>query len=154
MGPGFAVAHAATAVPPEPSAGPRFHCVLRHLLPHVVSCSSSSPQQPLYGFLNNSDPAKFVRATGAPDLYFVRDDTVPLEQVGAQRVGGCVCVYVCVWGEGVACSSPTIVRWVERTHWAGCGGWRASGGGGARGGGMRGQRFCSGHKRALAVLRG
>ncbi|PNW81292.1 hypothetical protein CHLRE_07g349950v5 [Chlamydomonas reinhardtii] len=37
--------------------------------------------EPLYGFLNNSDPAKFVRATGAPDLYFVRDDTVPLEQI-------------------------------------------------------------------------
>ncbi|KAG2429868.1 hypothetical protein HXX76_010648 [Chlamydomonas incerta] len=37
--------------------------------------------EPLYGFLNNNDPAKFVRATGAPDLYFVRDDTVPLEQI-------------------------------------------------------------------------
>ncbi|KAG2496342.1 hypothetical protein HYH03_005572 [Edaphochlamys debaryana] len=37
--------------------------------------------EPLYGFLNNNDPAKFVRATNHSDLYFVRDDTVPLEQI-------------------------------------------------------------------------
>ncbi|GFR44075.1 hypothetical protein Agub_g5235 [Astrephomene gubernaculifera] len=37
--------------------------------------------EPMYGFLGNNDPAKFVRATGHPDVYFVRDATVPLEQI-------------------------------------------------------------------------
>ncbi|GIL54913.1 hypothetical protein Vafri_10610, partial [Volvox africanus] len=37
--------------------------------------------EPLYGFLGNNDPAKFVRATGHPDVYFVRDAMVPLEQI-------------------------------------------------------------------------
>ncbi len=40
-----------------------------------------APSQPLYGFLGNPDPAKFVRAAGFSDVYFVRDSTVPLEQV-------------------------------------------------------------------------
>ncbi|GIL82888.1 hypothetical protein Vretimale_8389 [Volvox reticuliferus] len=37
--------------------------------------------EPLHGFLGNNDPAKFVRATGHPDVYFVRDAMVPLEQI-------------------------------------------------------------------------
>ncbi|GLC67259.1 hypothetical protein PLESTF_000534400 [Pleodorina starrii] len=37
--------------------------------------------EPLYGFLGNNDPAKFVRATGHSDVYFVRDAMVPLEQI-------------------------------------------------------------------------
>lgn len=45
--------------------------------------------QPLYGFLGNRDAEKFVKATGHPDLYFIEDRVVPLEQVpGPQCVHG------------------------------------------------------------------
>ncbi|EFJ41475.1 hypothetical protein VOLCADRAFT_68197 [Volvox carteri f. nagariensis] len=37
--------------------------------------------EPMYGFLGNNDPAKFVRATGHSDVYFVHDAMVPLEQI-------------------------------------------------------------------------
>lgn len=37
--------------------------------------------QPVYGFAGNQDRAKFIKATGHSDLYFVQDPEVPLDAV-------------------------------------------------------------------------
>ncbi len=37
--------------------------------------------EPMYGFSNNKDPAKFVRAAGHPDVYFVQDPELSFDQV-------------------------------------------------------------------------
>jgi hypothetical protein len=44
--------------------------------------------EPMYGFSHSRDPAKFVRAAGHPELFFVEDPELDFDQVGRRRRRG------------------------------------------------------------------
>lgn len=92
---------------PAGAAGTYLHLHARRLM----RLSAIRCPQPLFGFLGNSDPAKFVRAAGHPDVYFTKDEVVPLEQVPTCNRGGvCVCV----------CCVPHVERAARMLHPCAC----------------------------------